>query len=78
MVEFFGTYGKSKSKQISDRKILFSGSNEAVWKKVVIYGAGRVGRDYYAQISRYSSCTILAWIDSYPENTSIRLLKCAA
>ncbi|MDE6568601.1 MAG: glycosyltransferase [Lachnospiraceae bacterium] len=32
-------------------------------KRVVIYGAGSVGQGYYAQISRYSSCTIVGWVD---------------
>lgn len=36
-------------------------------KKVIIYGAGMVGRDYYAQISRYKECEVMAWIDSQPE-----------
>ncbi len=36
-------------------------------KKVVIYGAGQVGKDYFAQISRYKECEIAAWIDSHPE-----------
>lgn len=35
-------------------------------KRIVIYGAGAVGRDYYAQISRYTDCAIAAWVDSSP------------
>lgn len=33
-------------------------------KKIVIFGAGKVGRDYYTQISKYQYCEIAAWIDS--------------
>ena len=33
-------------------------------KKIVIFGAGKVGRDYYTQISKYQDCEIVAWIDS--------------
>lgn len=33
-------------------------------KNIVIYGAGRVGKDYYSQISKYECCYIAAWIDS--------------
>lgn len=33
-------------------------------KKVVIFGAGDVGQDYYAQISKYKCCEIVAWVDS--------------
>lgn len=33
-------------------------------KRIVLFGAGDVGRDYYAQISRYQCCEIAAWADS--------------
>lgn len=36
-------------------------------KKVIIYGAGMVGKDYYAQISRYRDCEIVAWVDKNPQ-----------
>lgn len=36
-------------------------------KKVVVYGAGRVGRDYYTQMCRYTECDVVAWMDSHPE-----------
>lgn len=39
-------------------------------KKIVLYGAGKVGSDYYAQLCRYSSCTIVAWVDSNYQNIS--------
>lgn len=35
-------------------------------KKIVLYGAGVIGRDYYAQISRYDDCEIAAWVDAQP------------
>ena len=44
-------------------------------KKIVIYGAGSVGRDYYAQISRYTNCEIVAWVDSKPENYHYQYIK---
>ena len=37
-------------------------------KKIVLYGAGKVGRDYYAQLCRYSRCDVVAWADSNYEN----------
>lgn len=58
---------KASPSKFQIEKYYFPDPMKLYGKKVVIYGAGRVGRDYYAQISRYSSCTILAWIDSYPE-----------
>ncbi|EOS35260.1 hypothetical protein C808_05039 [Lachnospiraceae bacterium M18-1] len=36
-------------------------------KRIVIYGAAKVGRDYYAQISRYTDCEIALWVDRFPE-----------
>ena len=39
-------------------------------KKVVIYGAGVIGQNYYAQMSMYSDCEIAAWVDSRPEQYS--------
>lgn len=39
-------------------------------KKIVLYGAGKVGRDYYAQLCRYSGCDIVAWADSNYQNIS--------
>ena len=41
--------------------------SEIQGKRIVIYGAGVVGKDYYAQISRYTDCHIVAWTDAYVE-----------
>lgn len=53
-------------KDIKDHipQYFFKGINQIIGKKVVIYGAGRVGQDYYAQICKYMNCDIIAWIDS--------------
>lgn len=32
-------------------------------RRVVIYGAGNVGRDVYAQLSKYEFCNIVGWVD---------------
>lgn len=32
-------------------------------KKIVLYGAGAVGKDYYFQIVKYEKCQLIAWID---------------
>lgn len=32
-------------------------------KKVIIYGAGSVGRSFYVQLSRYARCRIVGWVD---------------
>lgn len=33
-------------------------------KKIVLYGAGKVGQDYYMQLCRYRDIDIVAWLDS--------------
>lgn len=35
-----------------------------IGKKIVIFGAGDVGQDYYSQICKYRNCEIVAWVDS--------------
>lgn len=40
---------------------------ELTGKKVVLWGAGRVGKDYYQQLCKYQSVDIVAWCDSHPE-----------
>lgn len=32
-------------------------------KRIVLYGAGIVGQDYYAQLCKYQQCRIVAWAD---------------
>lgn len=32
-------------------------------KRIAIYGAGRVGKNYYTQMVRYQGCRIVAWVD---------------
>ncbi len=43
---------------------MFPNIEELYGKKIVIFGAGTVGQDYYRQISKYSKCRIVAWADS--------------
>lgn len=37
-------------------------------KKIVIYGAGIVGKGYYAQLCKYACCTVVGWIDADYKN----------
>lgn len=32
-------------------------------KRIVLYGAGRVGKDYYYEICKYQDCHIVSWVD---------------
>ena len=36
-------------------------------RKIVLYGAGTVGNDYYSQLALYTKIEIVAWMDSNPE-----------
>lgn len=36
---------------------------ELYGKKLAVYGAGKVGRDYITQISKYEKCQIVCWVD---------------
>ena len=42
---------------------LFGHIDELNGKKVIIYGAGKVGYNYYTQISKTSNCDIVDWVD---------------
>lgn len=44
-------------------KFIFPMTHKIMGKKVVIYGAGHVGQNYYTQISRFRNCEIVAWVD---------------
>lgn len=37
-------------------------------KRLAIYGAGKVGRDYITQISKYEKCNIVCWVDKNYKN----------
>lgn len=50
-------------------------AEEIQGKKIVIYGAGAVGRDYYTQISRYTDCDIVAWVDLDSEKYDYPYIK---
>lgn len=44
-------------------------------KKIILYGAGRVGVDYYAQICKYRKCEIILWVDSNAQNIEFEYCK---
>lgn len=37
-------------------------------KKIILYGAGNVGHDFYFQLSHYNTCAIVAWCDKNWQN----------
>lgn len=46
---------------------LFDNIDAMHGKRIIIYGAGKVGYNYYLQFSKYADIEIVAWIDSEPE-----------
>lgn len=56
-------------------KYFFKDVNILEGKRIIVFGAGRVGRDYYAQIRRYTDCKVVAWVDSHPERYDYSHIK---
>ncbi len=50
------------------RKFSCNSINEYLGKKLVLYGAGAVGKDYYNQIKCSGNITIVAWVDKNYNN----------
>lgn len=53
----------------------FSGISRIRGKKVVIYCAGKVGQDYYAQLCRYRDIEVVAWADKNNKRYSFDYAK---
>jgi len=53
------------------QRYFFSNIEELFRKRIVIYAAGVVGQDYYAQFSKYKSIKIVSWIDEKSNNIDI-------
>ncbi len=70
---WFLTWGKMLNHQVSygngwDLLIYQFPSPEMLnGKKIILYGAGNVGRDYYKQLSIYENIDIVAWVDQAPD-----------
>lgn len=60
-------YVEQKGHYFQVRKYFFTDVDILQGKEIIIYGAGRVGRDYYAQICLYTDCNVVAWMDACPE-----------
>lgn len=49
------------------RNIYTISNIECIQGKIVLYGAGVVGNDYYRQLAIYNNIDIVAWVDKEPE-----------
>lgn len=57
------------------QKYLLSGVEKFIDKKVIIWGAGNVGKNYYSQLSKYPEINIVAWIDKYLDKKAYDCVK---
>lgn len=60
---------------ISWSKYYFPSPEKLQNKRILLYGAGAVGNDYYSQISRYTNCDIVAWVDAHPGKYNYSFVK---
>lgn len=70
MHDFFKEHLLYLVELLSDRKVhisryFFKNIEQLFGKRLIIFGAGNVGQDYYNQICKYSNCNIVAWVDTY-------------
>ncbi|MBP3602575.1 MAG: glycosyltransferase family 2 protein [Lachnospiraceae bacterium] len=63
LFRLWGKMNERINQDIPMVKYIYPKPNMLCGKKVVIYGAGTVGQGYYAQISCFSNCKVVAWID---------------
>ena len=49
-------------------KFLFCDINKIRGKKIILFGAGAVGYDFYTQMKKHEDIEIISWMDSVPEN----------
>lgn len=61
---------KSALSEVSIPQFYWGDMPKLFGKKIILYGAGRVGQDYYAQICKYQQCEIVAWVDINAEKIS--------
>lgn len=60
---FLGIYCQNQELSMRNRGWVFPYDNVPKGSRIIIYGAGTVGRDYYSQVSKTGYCKIAAWVD---------------
>ena len=69
---YFAEYAGFRLKIYGDRlvskKYLFPFASINKGAKIILYGAGEVGKAYFEQISKTSYCNVIAWIDQIQKN----------
>ncbi len=56
---------------IESQKYLFPFDKVPKGSKIVLYGAGNVGKTYYYQLGKITYCTVAAWVDKHKGGTNI-------
>lgn len=51
-------------KDLNISEFYYKNAGDLRGRKIVLYGAGKVGQDYYLQFCRYRDIDIVAWLDS--------------
>lgn len=69
------TYREEEILKESDDTFLFPFELVEKGTKIVIYGAGRVGKSFYRQVKYTDYCEILAWVDKKVDEKSSLLKK---
>lgn len=59
---------KMAKETISIQRFTLDHMERFINSRVVIYGAGEVGHDYYSELSRIENCDIVAWVDADCDN----------
>lgn len=58
-----GMYCQNQELAMRNRGWIFPYDNVPKGSRVIIYGAGTVGKEYYSQVSKTGYCKIAAWVD---------------
>ncbi len=66
ILEYLVPLGKARG-LVSVPSYYYPSTEKLSGKRIVIYGAGYVGQDYYAQLDKHTDCKIVALADTYPE-----------
>mgnify|MGYP004521428189 CR=1 FL=1 len=79
-IEYFFIYSVNLKKMkyndyVYEREFLFPFDKVANGKKIVLYGAGNVGKTYYKQLTKIDYCNEIYWIDKNAEYMSDKRIQ---
>lgn len=71
----FGQNRKGVEVLFWKKEIFFNTPSLLFGKRIIIYGAGKVGQDYIAQLAKYQKIEIVAWVDAKYDACSFEYRK---